>query len=123
MTSIDKRDICIGALGYCSEPDLISRTLSYALSPEILAINESELVVESLTKHASGKEALWKWFKSNYDEIHKAIGGGVGRFAEIVQLCTQHLTTREQLEDIKAFFADKDNEVSLNHVRLFARNR
>lgn len=121
MTSIDKRNICIGALGYCSQADLISRTLSYALTPEILSINESDRVVESLTKHAAGKKALWEWFKSNFDEIHQKIGGGIGRFARIVRLCTEHLSTREQLEDVKAFFEDKDTEVRLEETKLFRK--
>lgn len=121
MTSIDKRNICIGALGYCSQSDLISRTLAYSLTPEILAINESDRVIESLTKHASGKQALWEWFKVNYDEIHEKIRGGIGRFARMVVLCTESLTTREQLEDVESFFADKDTEVSFVQVRVFIK--
>lgn len=82
------------------------------MSPEIVAINETERVLESLSRHPAGKEALWKWFKTDMDEINKEVGGGLGRFARIVQLCTSNLSTREQWEDIKTFFETKDTEVS-----------
>ena len=110
-TSIDKRDICLGALGLAGQPDLISRTIAYAMSPEIIAMNETERVLESLAKHAAGKEALWEWFKSNMEEIYGRLGGGLGRFAMFVQLCTR-LCTRGQWEDMKGFFEGKDTEVS-----------
>ncbi|KAG0651089.1 Aminopeptidase 2 [Hyphodiscus hymeniophilus] len=110
MSSIDSRNISVGSLGFNSRPELMSRTLSYSLSPEILAINETDRVLESLSKHAAGKEALWEWFKNNYDEINQKIGGGIGRFARAVKLCTENLNTREQCEDVKKFFDGKDTE-------------
>jgi aminopeptidase 2 len=84
------------------------------LADEVVTINQTGQVLRALTKHAAGKKALWEWFKSNYDEINKKIGGGIGRFPSAVRLCTENLSTREQLEDIKAFFENKDTEVSLD---------
>ena len=111
MSSVDSRNICLGSLGYTSQPTLISRTLAYSLSFEIVAINETERVLESLVKHAAGKKALWEWFKIHYDEINQKFAGGISRFARIVKLCTESLSTRQQCEDIHTFFKDKDSEV------------
>ena len=115
-TNIDKHDICVGALGYASQPHFISRTLSYAMSPEIIAINKTLEVLKSLTKHAAGKDALWKWFKDNMDEIKTKLGGGLGRLAMFVQLCTEHLSTRNHWNDVSGFFEGKDTEVSYSYA-------
>ena len=104
--------MCLSALGYASQPELIARTLEYAMSPEILAINEYHRVLESLTKHAAGKEALWNWLKANCDEIQRKCGSGLGRFAGMVKLCTSTLSTKEHWKDVKTFFERKDTEVS-----------
>jgi aminopeptidase 2 len=82
------------------------------MSPEILAINEYHRVLQSLTKHAAGKEALWKWLKANMEDIQRKIGGGLGRFTRMVELCTAHLSTKAQWEDVRGFFEGKDTEVS-----------
>lgn len=103
----------MGSLGYAPQPDLISRTLSYAMHPDIIAFNKTYDVLESLTKHALGKEALWLWFKDSMEEINTKLGGGLARFAMYVQLCTEHLSTRKQWDDVSEFFKDKDTEVSL----------
>jgi aminopeptidase 2 len=116
-TSIDKRDICLGALGHASQHALIRRTLEYAVSPDILAINETSRVLNGLTKHAAGKQALWKWLKNDMDNIKRKVFGGSGRFARLVQLCTMSLCTREQWEDVKGFFEGKDTEVSDDLLR------
>jgi hypothetical protein len=86
------------------------------MSPEIVAINEHARVLRSLTKHAAGKEALWNWLKTNMDDIQKKVGGGLGRFARMVELCTSNLRTREQWKDVKEFFEGKDTKVSEDDV-------
>jgi hypothetical protein len=102
----------MNSLGYALQPDLISRTLSFAMRPEIIAINKTYDVLETLTKHAPGKEALWIWFKDSMEAVNKKLGGGLGRLAMFVQLCTKHLSTRTQWNDVAEFFKDKDTEVS-----------
>ncbi len=114
MPSIDKCNICLGPLGFCPKPKLILHTRSHALSPYVLAINETDRVLEPLVKLAAGKTALWEWFKSNINEIKEKVGGVLGRFALIVQLCTANLSTREQFEDVESFFEDKDTDVSID---------
>jgi aminopeptidase 2 len=76
-----------------------------------MSINEYDRVLDPLTRHAGGKQALWEWLKVNADAMQKKIGGGSGRFAMLVEQCTNTLSTKEQYEDVRSFFEGRDTEV------------
>ncbi|KUJ17086.1 uncharacterized protein LY89DRAFT_718765 [Mollisia scopiformis] len=109
-SSVFKRDTCIKALGASEDPALIQRTLNLSLSDEMIAHNDTRNIIRSLTKHKPGIEALWAWMKGDYGKIEKGLGHGLGTFARLVQIVTASLATREQYEDVKGFFEDKNTE-------------
>lgn len=108
--SVDKRDICLEALGNTRNPTLISRTLELAISPDSVARNDVRKFLSGLREHSSGIKAEWVWMRENADEIQKTLGNGLGTFARVVQEATIGLSTKEQWNDVRQSFAGKDTQ-------------
>jgi aminopeptidase 2 len=53
---------------------------------------------------------LWEWVKENLDRILDAVGHGLAGFRTIVSIMLGQLSTREQWEDVKAFFEGRDTK-------------
>jgi len=94
----------------------MKRTLDLALSEEMIAHNDTRNLITPLTNHKAGREALWQWFKEDIDEIEGAVGHGLGIFARMVQIVAGKLATREQYEDVEAFFRNRNTSVS-HHLK------
>ncbi|RQM05792.1 hypothetical protein DH86_00004164 [Scytalidium sp. 3C] len=113
VTTLDERDACLISLGAAQDSALISRTLEYAVSDDMLQRRLTQAMLRSVTAHRPGKEALWAWLKSEWERLESSLTGGLGTLARIVQLIVMALATKAQYEDIKSFFQDKDTTVSL----------
>jgi hypothetical protein len=74
--------------------------------------------MRSLTSHEGGVVALWKWFKTNYQELRDVIGDGLGSFARILDHVTTSMATEEQFDDVQNFFVGKDTEVGGGEERV-----
>ncbi|RFU30932.1 hypothetical protein B7463_g5427, partial [Scytalidium lignicola] len=108
VTTLDERDASLKALGSSQNQALISRTLDLSISPDMLQRRLTQRILKPLTEHRPGKEALWNWVKSDWDGIKRALSGGLGGVARILQFIVMGLSTREQYDDVKEFFEEKD---------------
>lgn len=109
-SSINQRDTCLASLGSIQSPDLLTRTLEFSLTPEIVSRLEVEVVLRSFPKHKLGKTILWEWTKANLERIRDTVGHGIAGFKYLITIILGGLSTRAQWEDVKSFFEEKDTE-------------
>ncbi|KAH8805318.1 aminopeptidase 2 [Xylogone sp. PMI_703] len=108
FTTLDERDAAFRALGASQSPHLIARTLDLAVSQEAQQRRLTQKILKSLTGHRPGKEALWSWLKSDWERLKRIFRGGIKSSAKIVHPIVLALGTKEQYDDVKAFFEGKD---------------
>jgi aminopeptidase 2 len=68
------------------------------------------LPLSGLRGHAEGCDALWKFTKDNWDELVRRLPISLPLLSSVVAIATSSFTHREHIEDIKAFFKDKETK-------------
>jgi aminopeptidase N len=90
------------ALGSFREPALVTRTLRYALSPEMRS-QDTPLLLEQMLASPAARDAAWTFIKQEWPALTEKVGvfqsmpmivGGLGTFC-----------STERAADIRAFFA------------------
>ncbi|KAI3709634.1 hypothetical protein L2E82_39400 [Cichorium intybus] len=99
--SLEKTRI-LGALGSCSDPDIILEVLNFLLTPEV----RSQDVVFGLAVSREGREVAWNWFKENWEHISSTWGRGflITRF---VSALVSPFSSNEKVKEVEEFFASR----------------
>ncbi|KAI9767542.1 MAG: Aminopeptidase 2 mitochondrial [Geoglossum simile] len=105
----DERNTALRSLGRAKQPELIKRTLDFALSSEVKE-QDIYLPIGSLRTHAPGIDALWLWLQENWLVIQKKLPPGLSMLGSVVQICTASFTKKEQLDAIKEFFSERSTK-------------
>ncbi|XP_023733953.1 aminopeptidase M1 [Lactuca sativa] len=92
----------LGALGSCSDPDIILEVLNFLLTREV----RSQDVVFGLGVSREGREVAWNWFKENWEHISNTWGRGflITRF---VSALVSPFSSIEKAEEVQGFFATR----------------
>ncbi|KAI3514989.1 hypothetical protein L1887_13737 [Cichorium endivia] len=92
----------LGALGSCSDPDIILEVLNFLLTPEV----RSQDVVFGLAVSREGREVAWNWFKENWEHISSTWGRGflITRF---VSALVSPFSSNEKVKEVEEFFASR----------------
>ncbi|XP_071721787.1 aminopeptidase M1 [Rutidosis leptorrhynchoides] len=92
----------LGALGSCSDPDIILEVLNFLLTPEV----RSQDAVFGLAVSREGREVAWNWFKNNWEHISNTWGRGflITRFVSAV---VSPFSSYEKVEEVEEFFATR----------------
>ncbi|PGH04639.1 hypothetical protein AJ79_07036 [Helicocarpus griseus UAMH5409] len=107
-TSAEK-NTALRCLGSADNPELIQKTLALCLSEEVRA-QDIYMPLSGLRLHANGITARWEWLKQNWAAVTKRLPPEFGMLGSVVQICTASLSTDAQLQDVEAFFKDKDQK-------------
>ncbi|KAH8731493.1 peptidase family M1-domain-containing protein [Phaeosphaeriaceae sp. PMI808] len=105
----DERNSALRSLGRAKSPELIQRTLDFALSKDVKG-QDIYLPISALRSHAEGCNALWKWVKDNWEELEKRLPPSLSMLSSVVSITTSSFTHREHINDIKSFFANKSTK-------------
>ena len=105
----DERNSALRSLGRAKLPDLVQRTLDFALSKDVKG-QDIYLPITALRAHPEGCKALWKWVKDNWEELERRLPPSLSMLSSVVSITTSSFTHREHIEDIKAFFKSKSTK-------------
>jgi aminopeptidase 2 len=105
----DERNSALRSLGRAKSPELIQRTMEFALSSNVKG-QDIYLPLSALRSHAEGCQALWKWVKDNWEELERRLPPSLGMLSNVVSISTSSFTHREHIDDVKAFFAEKSTK-------------
>ncbi|KAI9865875.1 MAG: Aminopeptidase 2 mitochondrial [Trichoglossum hirsutum] len=105
----DERNTALRSLGRAKQPELIKRTLDFALSPEVKE-QDIYLPIGSLRTHVPGINALWQWLQDNWLTLQKKLPPGLSMLGTVVQICTASFTKEEHIDAIKKFFGERSTK-------------
>ncbi|KAK4217715.1 peptidase family M1-domain-containing protein [Rhypophila decipiens] len=103
----DERNTALRILGRAKQPELIKQTLDLMFSGEVKD-QDIYMPASGLRTHPEGIEALFTWMTSNWDALYKKLPPALSMLGAMVNICTSTYTTKEQLEKVEKFFADKN---------------
>ncbi|MCJ1400616.1 Aminopeptidase 2 mitochondrial [Xylographa trunciseda] len=119
----DEKNTALRCLGHARGKALQARTLALPLTDEVKA-QDFHLPLVGLRTNAEGAEAVWAWFKDNFDAIKTKCPPALTLLGYVVTIATSGFTRPEHIKAIEAFFAGKDKtgfekklEQSLDGVR------
>ncbi|KAH0563318.1 hypothetical protein GP486_002111 [Trichoglossum hirsutum] len=105
----DERNTALRSLGRAKQPELIKRTLDFALSSEVKE-QDIYLPIGSLRTHVAGINALWQWLQDNWLTLQKKLPPGLSMLGTVVQICTASFTKEEHIDAIKGFFSERSTK-------------
>jgi aminopeptidase 2 len=105
----DERNSALRSLGRAKSPELIQRTLDFALSTDVKG-QDIYLPIQSLRGHQDGCLALWNWVKDNWAELERRLPPSLSMLSSVVSITTSSFTHREHIQDIQKFFSDKSTK-------------
>jgi aminopeptidase 2 len=108
-STADERNSALRSLGRAKSPELIQRTLDFALSKDVKG-QDIYLPIAALRSHQEGCYALWKWVKENWAELERRLPPSLSMLSSVVSITTSSFTHREHIKDIQEFFANKSTK-------------
>lgn len=106
--TVDGREICLSALGRVKSPELIQRALVFLLSDDV-KMQDKHRPAMALAANPRARFALWEHMKTHWDSIYKQFSGNMVVLDRFVKSTLKVFATQDVLDDIEAFFKDKDN--------------
>ncbi|ODV58291.1 M1 family metallopeptidase [Ascoidea rubescens DSM 1968] len=107
-TSLDEKITALSTLGLFKEPELIKRTLGYALDGSVVKPQDIYIPLRGLRAHKEGTIALFNWLKEKWDKIYALLPPGLSMLGSVVEICLSSYTTETSKSEIEEFFKDKD---------------
>lgn len=102
----DERNTALRCLGRANAPELIKQTLDLTFNGEVKD-QDVYMPLAGLRSHPEGINALFEWMTSNWELITIKVPPALVMLGHLVNILTSSFTTKEQLEKVEKFFADK----------------
>lgn len=113
-TSIDGKEICLRAMARVTEPDLVRDLVKFATSDHV-PLQNANIVAGALARNPQSRRVLWDLMKEDWHAMHKKLSQNETALALWIEDALSQFSDIDIMEDIQAFFADKD-------CRVFARS-
>lgn len=107
-TSLDSREIALGALGHISNEKLAEKLISYLADETIIPVMDAHFLGISLSKNTSTRDLLWIFFKKNYSDLHKLMSSNMVVLDRFIKVTLCNYQTFEMENEVEQFFKDKD---------------
>lgn len=131
--SIDAKEVCLASLGHVRNPEIISNSLlpfNCDLSPpappsESVPSGDMHSLGSAMSNNSVARPIQWKYIQENWEKLTTKMANPVvlDRF---VKLTLQKFTNTKYIDEIDAFFKDKDTSAfdrTLEQVKDAIRGR
>ncbi|KAI9720919.1 MAG: Aminopeptidase 2 mitochondrial [Chrysothrix sp. TS-e1954] len=105
----DERNSALRVLGRATQPELVQKTVDFALSDEVRS-QDVYMPLGGLRTHSNGIAALWELLKGQWGTLTTRFPPTGSQFDGIVSLCTSGFTQQSQLDDVQAYFQTKSTK-------------
>ncbi|MDE1871508.1 MAG: M1 family metallopeptidase [Candidatus Micrarchaeota archaeon] len=95
------------ALGSFNDPKCMGMALEYTLSKNV-RMQHVNRIPASIASHEQGKEAVWKWTRSNWKRLMSMYDRGVRGLTDFIDILSV-MDDRKTRKEIDAFFRVKSN--------------
>lgn len=86
---------------------LVEKTFEL-IKEKIILPQDIYIALSMIGATQEGTKTLWSWLQSNWDQVVLDFPPSLNMLSYIVRICISGFTQFKQVEEIKAFFADKD---------------
>lgn len=107
-STIDSREITLGALGNISNRDFASELLAYILDEEVIPTMDAHFLAVNLTRNAKIRHDFWNFFKAKYDRLHALMSTNMVVLDRFIKLTLCNYQSPEMADEVEQFFSDKD---------------
>lgn len=128
-TSIDGKEIALGALGRVQSLDLARQYLDWSFSGAV-ATQDMHTPANALASNAKVRIAVWEFIKNNWPMVRGRLSGNMVVLERYLRVSLKKYASYDVLSDIEAFFDKEDKEgfdrglaVALDTVKSNARYR
>lgn len=97
-----ERNRVLHSLGYSQNIDVLSRVLTFSLSPK-LRDQEAVMVIESVCQNRLGIQLAWNFFKEHVKEFYDRYGNGLFLMSKLIKCVTENFSTEEKLTEVSDF--------------------
>lgn len=109
-TSPDGRDFALAAVGHIRNTDLINNKIIpflFNTTSDSVTSGDMHTLSAVLAANSVARPIIWKWFQENWDKATEKMANPVilDRF---IRLTLSKFTDAKYLDEIEAFFKDKD---------------
>ncbi|ORZ32978.1 aminopeptidase 2 [Catenaria anguillulae PL171] len=106
----DQKYAALTALGQSKSPEIIAKALDLSVDDKLVRPGDIHYIFGSLGGNPAARRATWAFLVANWDMLAKRYEGQFGMLGGCVSAATSVLATRAELDEVKAFFADKDTK-------------
>ena len=91
-TSVDGKEIALGALGRTQNPRLINEYLNFILKE--VSVGDIHVGASALSANPKARYALWKYFQDNFDLFYKTLAGNMVIFGKLAWVLKDPMISR-----------------------------
>ncbi|KAF9196059.1 Aminopeptidase 2 mitochondrial [Haplosporangium sp. Z 11] len=103
----DEKVVALTVLGYGHSPELIRRTLTFAMSPEVRT-QDILNAIATLRSSALGRAEMWNFMRHHWDILYERHCDDIRFLDYFVLLGIGSFTSLERYREVSEFFSNKD---------------
>ncbi|ORY04712.1 aminopeptidase [Basidiobolus meristosporus CBS 931.73] len=108
-TTADQKLFALAALGSTSQPELIQRSLDFAISDSVRP-QDIIYIISSIGSNPIGREPLWKFVSDHWDILCDRYAGSMATLGNIVKYSTGDFAEDAKAKEVEEFFKDKNTK-------------
>lgn len=107
-SSLDSREITLGALGHVNNQKIFESLISKLIEPEVIPTMDAHFLGKTLSTNVHTRDGFWNFFKSNYEAIYKLMSTNMVVLDRFIKITLSNYQSMEKHDEIYDFFKDKD---------------
>ncbi|XP_061115379.1 endoplasmic reticulum aminopeptidase 2-like [Conger conger] len=103
LSSSYKKKI-LSALTSSKDPDKLVRLINLAMEGEVIRTQDLGSVIVAISLNPAGQTLAWNFLQKNWKQLLEKFHVGSSSFRKILTGTTGHVSSKKELEEVKAFF-------------------
>ncbi|CAN3377110.1 hypothetical protein DIURU_003637 [Diutina rugosa] len=107
-TSLDSREIALGALGHITNLEYLPKLLDSLIDDSVIPIMDAHFLGQPLSANPITRDDFWIFFRDHYDDFYKLMSTNMVVLDRFVRLTLCNYQSESKRNEIEGFFAAKD---------------
>ena len=107
-SSGETKELCLSAMGRVQDPVLVRDFLEFQFEGGAVALQDMHTGSMWLAQNVTARPVLWDWMRAHWVAVTRKLSGNAVAMDRYVRMTLKHFATKKALEELEAFFKDKD---------------